>query len=97
MISKKEAETIANNELLLLEKNVGDKLWLIESETIEEPFGWVFFYNTQKYLETGELTFMLAGNSPFIVDKKKGEVHSTGIEYPIEHYIKEFRRELVDK
>lgn len=94
MISNEEAKNIANNELFLLGKKIGDKLQLVESETIEESFGWVFFYNSQKYLETGELTFMLAGNSPFIVDKERGEIHYTGTEYPIEHYIKEFRYNL---
>ena len=87
MITAIEAQYIANRYLANLETELGVTLKLIDSETIEKPFGWVFFYNSQKYLETGELREMLAGNAPFIVDKSNGEIQETGTAKPIDEYI----------
>ena len=90
MITAIEAQDIAIRYLENLETEPGVTLKLIDSETIEKPFGWVFFYNSKKYLETGELREMLAGNAPFIVDKNNGEIHETGTEKPIDEYILDF-------
>ena len=57
---------------------------------MEQPFGWVFFYNTQKFIETEEMKYMLAGNAPLIVDRINGDVHETGTAEPIEFYIDEY-------
>ena len=92
MITVIEAKSIAYQYLAKLEIELGISLNLIDSETIEKPFGWVFFYNSKKYLETRELSEMLAGNAPFIVDKNNGEIHETGTEKPIEDYIVKFEK-----
>ena len=44
----------------------------VEEGTIEKPYGWVFFYNSRKYLETGEIRYAIAGNGPVIVNKHLG-------------------------
>ncbi|TDF37641.1 hypothetical protein EYS14_15125 [Alteromonadaceae bacterium M269] len=56
-----------------------------------EEFGWVFFYNTKKFQETGDFRDMIAGNAPIIVDKVSGEITETGTSYDVEYYIKEYR------
>ena len=66
---------------------LGDELVIIDDATIERPFGWVFFYQSKRYLESGEFEFCLAGNAPLIVDRRTGEVHVTGTARPIETYI----------
>ena len=94
MISADDAREIANEYLLKLElEDGGESLQLVEKETLEKPFGWVFFYNSKDYLETGEFKFRLAGNAPFIVDKNNGDVHVTGTAKPIEGYISDFERQ----
>ncbi len=92
-ISADDAREIANEYLLRLELEVGESLQLVEKETLEKPFGWVFFYNSKDYLETGGFKYMLAGNAPFIVDKNNGCVHLTGTAKPIEGYISDFERQ----
>jgi hypothetical protein len=67
---------------------------VLEIETIEKEWGWVFFYQSKKYIETGELQYMLLGNAPYIVNRKTGELVSTGTAYPIEQYIKEYEQTL---
>lgn len=52
--------------------------------------GWFFVFESRKYLETGEFTAQLAGNSPFMVDKDTGEIHEFGAAYPIEKYLQDY-------
>jgi hypothetical protein len=68
----------------------GDSLVLLLEHTIERPFGWVFFYTSRLYRETGELKYALAGNAPVIVDRSSGAVVATGTALPVEHYIAEY-------
>lgn len=71
-----------------MQRKIGEALQLTRIQ--EEPFGWVFFYQSKSHLETGELSSMLAGNAPFIVDRKTGCVHILGTAHPADFYIKEY-------
>jgi hypothetical protein len=73
--------------------NLGEDvpLKLVEDATIEKTFGWVFFYNSAKYLESGSFSDALMGNAPIIVGRD-GAIHVTGTAHPIEHYLSEFER-----
>ena len=66
------------------------KLAIMDSETIEKEYGWVFFYQSKEYLETGNSGDALLGNAPFIVNRYTGEVVETGTANPIEDYIAEY-------
>lgn len=70
------------------------ELAIIDDETLEKEWGWVFFYQSKKYMETGDLRDMLAGNAPYIVNKYTGEVVETGTAYDINHYIHEYEESL---
>jgi len=89
-ISLDEAQDIASEYLCKLEKEIGVSLRLVDSETIEKPFGWVFFYNSEEYLRQGNFRDMLTGNAPFIVDVNGGSIHVTGTAKPIDEYIAEY-------
>lgn len=90
MISKLDARNIALRYLIDIETEIGEPLELMDSKTLEKSFGWVFFYNSKSYLETGNFLAMLAGNSPFIIDRNDGAVHQTGTSKPIDEYINTF-------
>ena len=60
------------------------KLELPSSQTLERDFGWVFHYGP----EYKSLT--LAGNAPFIVDRKDGSIHVTGTAYPTDVYLENY-------
>ena len=47
----------------------------------------------QQFLETGNFSNQLAGNTPLIVDRSNGALHVTGTAHPIEHYIQQYLRE----
>lgn len=59
---------------------------LLDDETREEDFGWLFFYQP-----TGEAP--LAGNAPIAVRRESGEVRVTGTALPVEDYVRQLRRE----
>ena len=88
MITCEEAEVIAKHYLDDLQKEIGDPLQL--TKTQEESFGWVFFYQTKEFLETGNLSAMLAGNAPFIVNRRDGVIHVLGTAHPVDVYLKEY-------
>ena len=87
MIDYIAAKSLAEKYLQFTQLTMGGlQLVLLENETKEESFGWVFFYNSKEYIETGNLSFTLAGNAPFIIDKITGEIYITGTAHPLEYY-----------
>lgn len=94
MINLADAKTIVRSYLEKVGRQAGEQLEIVETETIERPFGWVFFYNSRKYLRTKNFSDMLAGNAPLIVNRETGDLHVTGTAHPIEHYIAEYEASL---
>ncbi|WP_226669117.1 YrhB domain-containing protein [Microbulbifer aggregans] len=67
---------------------------VLEDETIEKPWGWVFFYQSKAYLESGDFRDMVGGNAPYIVNRQTGAITETGTAHDIEHYINEYEAAL---
>lgn len=88
MITYEQAKLIAHQYLNYLQNEFGDVLQITEIR--EESFGWVYFYQSKEFLETGSLGSMLAGNAPFIVNRKMGTIHVLGTVHPVDVYIKEY-------
>jgi hypothetical protein len=88
MIRKHDANDIARSRLSEMEPDTG--LELVVTEVREFAFGWVFFYTSKRYLETGNISYALAGNAPFVVRRDSGDVHDFGTAYPFEHYLNEY-------
>jgi Immunity protein 35 len=95
MLSLNDARIIANDYLRRMERSSGADLVLMDEQTLEEEFGWVFFYNSKAYLETGDFRHSLAGNAPFIVEKSNGSLHVTGIAMPIGCYLEAFKKHRI--
>ena len=53
-------------------------LALVEDATIAKPYGWVFFYNSRRYLATMNHMDMLIGHGPIVVLAASGEVIELG-------------------
>ncbi|WP_086925087.1 YrhB domain-containing protein [Variovorax sp. JS1663] len=90
MIDLNRAEKIATDHLQKMQSRIGIPLKIVDR--LDESFGWVFFYESQIYLETGDFSSILAGNAPFIVDAADGAVHILGTACPVEIYIKEYEQ-----
>jgi len=53
-------------------------LAIVDEETITKPYGWVYFYNSRRFLETRDILYGIAGNGPLIVLASTGEVVTLG-------------------
>jgi len=70
------------------------KIIVINKATIEKNWGWVFFYQSSDYLNTGDIHSQLVGNAPYIVNKESGQLIETGTAQPIEDYIIAYEKAL---
>ena len=84
---------IINKHLKKIQVSIGEEIVLIDEATIEKDFGWVFFYDSKKGVDTGNFLDSLYGNTPLIVDREDGCVYETGTAYPVEVYIENYKRE----
>src|SRR5262245_25060991 len=89
-MTKEEARQIALRFLIERESKSGIELALLDDQTLERDFCWVFFYNSQRYLESRDFRDMLAGNAPIVVTKIDGRIHVTGTGQPLEQYLQKF-------
>lgn len=95
MIDREQAKRIAADWLTKHPADGMDgplDLCLLEEETIEANFGWVFFYVSRLYRETGDVRYAIAGNAPLIVDRVDGSLHETDTAQPVAHHIEQYRR-----
>ncbi|QPJ63224.1 MAG: hypothetical protein G3M70_15620 [Candidatus Nitronauta litoralis] len=92
MIDKESAYRVAN-EYLSERYESHMPVTILSEYTIEKNYGWLFFYNTKKYLETKIFRDGLAGNGPLLVEKSNGKVTALGSYTSPEEIIKDFERE----
>ncbi|MCY6493928.1 YrhB domain-containing protein [Leptolyngbya sp. GGD] len=66
-----------------------DELVVVDEYTIEKEYGWVFFYESKRYLETGSFSDRVLGNVPILVEKQ-GKLHPFGSVRSVEEYLIEY-------
>jgi hypothetical protein len=96
MLTKEEALELVSAKLRKM-SSLEDPFVVVDADTIERPFGWVFFYNSKKFLETGTFSYRLAGNGPVIVNKHDGTIEFFGAFKPPTEFISEYERRLADR
>jgi hypothetical protein len=90
MITRDEARLLVDKYLAARWPNPEDGPRIVNAEIMEEyPGCWVCFWNTKKFIETGDKGYRLGGNYPIIVDKADGTLYTTGF-YPVERYVQSF-------
>ena len=93
MVDHVAARSAVERELSAMAPAVPDDSWVVlDEDTIEFEWGWVFFFDSKRHQRTGDFRDAVAGNAPFFVRRSDGAVISTGTAFPIEHYIREFER-----
>jgi hypothetical protein len=92
VMDRLEAERVALAALNANYSDLSDSLVLLEGETIEKPYGWVFFCQSRTYVETGLRSWILAGNGPVVVLHRDGSIHMLGSARPPEEEIQDFER-----
>ena len=70
------------------------KMRVVAEHTDERPWGWIVYYQSERYLETGDPNDMLAGNGPYFVNRETSEMIITGTALSIEAYVQEYEERL---
>lgn len=90
MITEAEAREKAQNEIDSFDQPEDDRYIILDESTISKDWGWVYFYTSEKWHTTKELSYAVAGNAPFIIEKTTGSLIVTGTAEPVENYIKRY-------
>ncbi len=70
--------------------NPSVNLQILAEITGEYDFGWVFYYNSAKFIETGDSREALLGNAPLIINKESAELVVTGTAHDTSYYVNNY-------
>lgn len=90
MITIAEAIALVKDKIKSFESISKIELAIMEDETIEFEFGWMFFYQSEIFIKTGNENYLVGGNAPLIVDKYNGHVVITGTRLSEEFYLESY-------
>ena len=92
MVTREEAQFLVEAMIAESDLRDGDLPTVVEDATIEKTWGWVFFYEWRRFLETGDNSSRLLANAPLIVNARTGVTTDIGKADPIEHHMAEYER-----
>ena len=85
-----QAKEIARDELLSI--GGGEvALQLFLNKTEEFDVGWVFYYQSARFIETGDLNEMLVGGAPLFISRLDGRLFSIDYHRPLEESLAAYR------
>jgi Immunity protein 35 len=65
---------------------------LVITGSAEYDIGWVYFYDTRAYVESGDPMDGLVGNAPILIDRRDGTIVETGTGEPVETYVRRYEQ-----
>lgn len=86
-----EALKTAEEFVATLNREGSEPLALMPDRTRILPYGWVFFYQSERFIASGDPRDGVAGNAPLLVTHA-GESHVLGTGRSLDHYLREFER-----
>lgn len=86
MLNKTDAYELVTS--FLQKKKIEFKVKILDESTIEDDFGWVFFYD----IDSEDPNERIGGNAPIFVDKYQEKVFSSGTRLPVEDYILSYKK-----
>lgn len=91
MISEEDALVLARRHIESTCRDVAGGVEILREHTIRKPYGWVFFYDSRRFLETSNPLHALGGNGPVLIDMN-GSVHQLGTGRSLEDLLAEFEK-----
>jgi hypothetical protein len=70
----------------------GTAFVLLEDETVEKDWGWVFRYGTPEFAQTRDPRALVPGTGPFVVERADGAVTFLSTSVPPARAIAEYER-----
>lgn len=75
MLTHQQARHIAEKEVNDIIVGSGiDDLTIVDNETLEKSYAWIFFYSSRRYIETGDINYAIGGNGPLFISKIDGHI-----------------------
>jgi hypothetical protein len=71
-----------------------DRPKIMDEHTLERSFGWVFIYNNEAYLATGQSHLSWGGPGPIIFNKFTGEVRRFNATFELQKVAEDYEKEL---
>ncbi len=93
MMTMNKAKTLAIECLARLTGRTRDELLIIDELTQCRRSGWIFFYESRTYLETGNPSAAIGKTGPVVVTHQ-GEVHPLGGERPADDVLRAFEQSV---
>jgi hypothetical protein len=87
-----EARSVVETILDQLGADVPGGLAIDDRYTMTRPYGWVFFFNSRKFMQTEHESDAIAGNGPILIMAKSGQVHHFGTSAPFRQQLEEFEQ-----
>jgi hypothetical protein len=88
-MAREEAAEVATRHVNDRYDDPDDHLVVLDTPVMRKPYGWVFFYQSRRYLDTGDFRHQLVGNGPVVVCDD-GTVHPLGSALGPEGEIRDF-------
>lgn len=92
-MDKEQARKVVLDDLNRTYQSPDDRLVLLDDLTIEKSYGWVFLFNSKRYLETRNVIYALGGNGPVVFEAGTSKVTRLGSARPPEEEIRAFGRQ----
>lgn len=86
------AEAVELVRAYLQRENPRTALVVLEDQVQEFEFGWVFLYDSEQHVATGDIRHALGGNAPLIFERASGRIVVTGTAEPLDAYVGAYRR-----
>lgn len=102
-ITSKRTENMTTNEARrLVELSINENrpsatdggLVVLDQFTEEKSYGWIFYANTQRYVETGDIDYCAIGAGPIAFLKADNSIHLLSSGVAPEEAIEDFERKL---
>jgi hypothetical protein len=89
-ISPERALAIARESIANLAPGI--EFVILEDETLEKDYGWVFRFTTRRYLDTSDPNALVPGSGPLVVEKEGGATAFLATSVCPERAIEEYER-----
>ena len=78
MITKQQAEQLVYERINAPNPQCPDKPEMIVTLTEERQSGWLIYWTSRRWHETGDIRYAIAGNGPYLVCREDGTMFETG-------------------
>lgn len=90
-VDRHDAQVMTEDEARTIAEALLDLETYVITAVREFDVGWVYFFDSRRHQETGDLRDAIGGNAPILVDRSDGAAHLTGTARSTEEYIDLYR------